>query len=139
MTPSTIATRMVAAGGSLNFIWPPVSGHPDTACCHDMDAAVRMSPAIIIRRFAGGATASLHDSSDDSFYEYDAEIVDVGAGGAGDDEVAQRAEIAVAVVVVEEGARLEFFPGGALRRVGREHRAGIVLGAVDAVGVAGEG
>ena len=68
-----------------------------------------------------------------------AEIVDVGQGRSGDDLVAQRLEEAVAVVVGEARAWVEPQSRAARARVsGANDRAGVVLGAVDAVGVAGE-
>src|SRR5262245_26676639 len=63
------------------------------------------------------------------------EVVDVGAGRAGDKAVAEHLEEAVAVVVVEHRLRVASFGAGAGQRVGGEDRAGNILGAVDAVGV----
>src|SRR4051794_39370326 len=64
-----------------------------------------------------------------------AEVVDIGQRRPGRDEVAGGGEHCIGVVVVEPGASVE---AAARQRVGGDERAGVVLAAVDAVGVAGE-
>src|SRR5580704_13490691 len=66
------------------------------------------------------------------------EVIDVGAGRSGDKAVAQHFEEAVAVIVVEHGPRVAAFRARAGKRVGREDRAGDILGAVDPVGIRGQ-
>src|SRR4051794_29234190 len=71
-------------------------------------------------------------------HEDQAEVVHVGTRGPRDDEVVERREEAVAVVVGEQLARFDALRARACERVGREDRARVVLAAVDAVGVARE-
>src|SRR5471030_2383177 len=68
-----------------------------------------------------------------------AEVVDVGAGRLSDDQGIQRLEIAVAIVVVQLVAGAHTAGGGAGVAVRGHDRAGVVFGAVDAIGVAGQG
>jgi len=65
-------------------------------------------------------------------------IVDVGHRRAGDDEVAEGGEDGIGVVVVEARPRVEPKRAGASERVRRHDCAGVVLAAIDAVGVGGE-
>ncbi|CAI8846503.1 hypothetical protein EMIT0P44_290082 [Pseudomonas sp. IT-P44] len=67
-----------------------------------------------------------------------AEVVDVGAGRLGDDQRVERCEIAVAIVVVEFIAGAQTEGGGAGVAVRGHDRPGIVFGAVDAIGIAGQ-
>src|SRR3546814_15962736 len=68
-----------------------------------------------------------------------AEVVDVGEGGAGDNQVAEPGEKAVAVVVRQQRLGVEAGGGCACTTRRAAKRAGVVLAAVEAVGVAGEG
>src|SRR5207253_1324528 len=68
-----------------------------------------------------------------------ADVVDVGERRAGDEQIAEGGEQRVAVVPVQQRAGIEAVRAGAGERVGRDDGAGGVLGAVDAVGVAGGG
>src|SRR5262249_29927776 len=61
-------------------------------------------------------------------------VVDVGECRAGHHQAAGLLEEPIAVVLVEQGLRARD-----LRELGKPHRAGIVLRAVDAVGVRGDG
>jgi len=65
-------------------------------------------------------------------------VVHVGPRGPRDHERAQRREEPIAVVVREEGLGGESGVMRACERIGREHCPGVVLAAVDAVGVARE-
>src|SRR5213595_3835862 len=66
-----------------------------------------------------------------------AEVVDVGAGRLGDDQRVQRLEIAVAIVVVQLVAGAQTLCCCAGVAVRGHDRAGVVFGAVDAIGVTG--
>src|SRR5262249_57889855 len=66
-------------------------------------------------------------------------VVHVGTGRAGDDEIVEGAEVAVAVVVLEHLSGIELFLRAALQPVWSDGGPGIVLRAVYAVGVAGDG
>src|SRR5438045_6707699 len=63
------------------------------------------------------------------------EIVDVGARGAGDQQVTEPSKHRIGIIVGE--MRREAEPGldGALQRIGQQERTGIVRAAVDAIGV----
>src|SRR6201987_3649640 len=63
------------------------------------------------------------------------EIVDVGARGAGDQQVAESGKHGIGIIVGQ--MRREAEPGldGALKGIGQQERAGIVCAAVDAVGI----
>ena len=67
-----------------------------------------------------------------------AKVVDVRQRRPGHDEIAERGENGIGVVVGEPFPGVEAERGGARERIGRDDRAGIVLAAVDAVGVAGD-
>src|SRR6185503_10332109 len=68
-------------------------------------------------------------------YEDRPVVVDVGARRAGSHQVAERAEKSVAVVLRKQCLCV----ASALHAVRRQHRAGVVLRAVDTVGVRGDG
>src|SRR5208283_4345941 len=72
-------------------------------------------------------------------HQDDAEIIDVGARRAGDDEIAELLESRVGVVVGEERLEIDSRLLGARDTVGGHDRAGVVLAAVYAVRVAGDG
>src|SRR6185436_19308784 len=61
-------------------------------------------------------------------------VIDVGARRPGDHQIAELLEESVAVVPGEEGLSVRAF----LHALGSENRAGIVLAAVEAVGVGGD-
>ncbi len=67
-----------------------------------------------------------------------AEVVDIGARRPGDDQIVKGGEDGIGVVVVEPGARVEAERAGAAQRIGRGQGAGVVLAAVDAIGVGRE-
>ena len=71
--------------------------------------------------------------------QHGAEVVDIGHGRAGHEQIADRAEERPRIVVGEHGLGVD--PGfcRARERIGIDQRAGIVLGPVDAVSVSGEG
>src|SRR5262249_55432919 len=68
-----------------------------------------------------------------------AEVIHIGASGSGDDEIAERCKESVTVVVSESAARIDSESRAARETVGADEGSGIVLGAVDAVGIAGDG
>src|SRR3954447_5267754 len=70
--------------------------------------------------------------------ENGAKVVDVGEGRAGDDEVAGSGKETIAVIVGEPRLGVEAARRGARQAVGPEDRAGIILGAVDPVGIGGQ-
>src|ERR1700690_852664 len=65
-------------------------------------------------------------------------IVDVGVGRPGHDEIVDAQEERIAVIVGEMRLGDETGSGGTRQRVGRDDGTGIVLGAVDPVGVGGQ-
>src|SRR3954452_20820966 len=67
-----------------------------------------------------------------------AEIVDIGQGRTAHDEVAQSCEDAVAVILRKCLFYRDALRGGTGNRIRVDNRPGIVLGSVDAVGIAGE-
>src|SRR5260370_20192722 len=69
------------------------------------------------------------------FDQNGAKIVDVGKGGTGDDEIVEPAEEAVAVIVGKQRFGTEAASCRPHQRIGPDDGAGIVLGAVDAVGI----
>src|SRR4051812_38547594 len=71
-------------------------------------------------------------------HQHDAEVVHVGARGASDHEVPQRLEERVAVVACKEALGRETLRACTCERVWREHGAGVVLAAVDAIGIASQ-
>src|SRR2546423_10174955 len=85
-------------------------------------------------RKAGTAAAACAASPDEDH----AIVVHVRACGSGDDELAERREETIAVVLGEHLLGLEAHGARARERVGREDGARVVLAAVDAVGVARE-
>src|SRR3989442_15316562 len=66
------------------------------------------------------------------------EVVDVGPRRTRDDGIAERLEESVPVVVGQAVTRLDATGPRAPERVGRDHGAGDLLLAVDAVGIAGD-
>src|SRR5262249_58405288 len=68
-----------------------------------------------------------------------AKVVDVGECRSSDDEVVERRKETVAVVVDQPRFGRGLALGGATQRVGPQYRAGIVLGAVNSVGIASDG
>src|SRR4051812_19422451 len=68
-----------------------------------------------------------------------AKVVDVGEGWSAYDQVAQRLEKTVAIIIVQHGARAQTDAVRACQAVRRPHGAGVVLRAVDAIGIAGDG
>src|SRR3546814_11588506 len=71
--------------------------------------------------------------------ENSAEIVNVRACRSGDDQVAERLEKAVSVVVGQQRYRVQPQRARTVDRLRSDQRPGIVLAAVDAVGVACDG
>ncbi len=71
--------------------------------------------------------------------QYRAEVVDVGQGGSGDHEIAEPLEKSVGVIVAKTSLRVDAERAGAMQRVGRDERSGIIFRAVDAVGIGGDG
>src|SRR5947209_6457853 len=86
--------------------------------------------ACLVRRISSAPLAAIDQDG--------AKVVDVGERRAGDDGVAQCAEEAVAVVVVQALARMDAACPGARQRVGRQERTRDLFLAVDAVGVGGD-
>ena len=74
-----------------------------------------------------------------SGYQDGAEVIDVGLGWTGLDEVSQRLKKRVGIVIGEEGAGIEAFFCRTPQRVGPDNGTCIVFGAVDAVGIARDG
>ena len=74
----------------------------------------------------------------DSGYQDRAEVVDVGQRRTGDDQIAEHGEEPVAVVVGKRRLGVRDRARRRARANPASERAGVVLGAVDAVGVAGE-
>src|SRR5687767_3563839 len=66
------------------------------------------------------------------------EVVDVRERRPGDDEVAEGLEEIIGLVAQQKGRRVELQRASALERVREDHRAGGIVGAVDAVRVAGQ-
>src|SRR5258708_32752506 len=64
-------------------------------------------------------------------------VVDVGAGRPGDQQVAERREEAVAVVLREQRLRVESLLACAVDAVRTHEGSGVIFGSVDAVGVCG--
>src|SRR5918995_5037330 len=71
--------------------------------------------------------------------QYRAEVVDVGQGGSGDHEIAEPLEKSVGVIVAKTSLRVDAERAGAMQRVWRDERSGIVFRAVDAVGIGSDG
>ena len=65
-------------------------------------------------------------------------VVHIGAGRAADDQIAQRREEAVAVIVFQQRLGAQSERCGVRDRIGAVQRAGVVFRAVDAVGIAGQ-
>src|SRR5438270_3549397 len=66
-------------------------------------------------------------------------VVDVGAGWPGDQQVAQRGEEAVAVVLREQRLRVESLPACPVDAVRSQKGSGVIFGPVDAVGICRHG
>ena len=66
-----------------------------------------------------------------------AKIVDVRSRRAGDDKISEGGKDRIGVVVVEARARVEAKRTRPAQRIGRQERAGVVIRAVDSVGVRG--
>src|SRR5689334_15303104 len=102
------------------------------------DRARRRSSSAAAAAAGPSCRSSPLPDSEPPFDEDRAEVVDVGERRAGDDEVAEPGEEGVSVVPREMGLGVEPGGGGAGETVRLQDGAGIVLGAVDAVGVAGD-
>src|SRR5262245_32345651 len=68
-----------------------------------------------------------------------AKVVDVGERRPGDDEIIDRREKTIAVVVGEPSLGGNLALGGAPQGVGPENRAGVVFRAVNPIGIACDG
>src|SRR5271155_4797603 len=67
-----------------------------------------------------------------------AKIVDVGSRRSGHDEIAERREEAITVIVGEPGFRVDARCGGQCQTVWKEKRASIVLRAIYSIGIGGK-
>ena len=71
--------------------------------------------------------------------QYHAVVVDIGAGGAGNDQIVELLEESIGVMDGEQRCRVEALLGCALQGMRRDNCPGIVFSAVNAICIAGEG
>src|SRR5262249_21683283 len=91
---------------------------------------------------AGGTLAGRNAVRKLSFaalHQDGAEVIHIGASRPGHDEIAERCKESVTIVVGKSAPRVDSERCAACETVGAEDGAGVVLGAVDAVGIAGDG
>ena len=100
-----------------------------STCCVDPFCQHRLG---LMTGKDGAGTSSLGQDQDG------AEIIDVGARRASDDGIVQRAEKAVAIVILQRLRWRQALRPGAFQRVRHQDRAGNRLQAIDAIGIGGQ-